>query len=188
MLLLIVFLCPRQESVTNIFPDGKISRPRLTAFALPCGQTHAAFRLSLPDVCQAVGILLDHIRFTPVSSAGIEPAFPPSEGDVLSIIRRGQKNPAPVSPDNRERRESDFFLCTVRFDDTCALGRNRTCDPLDRNQMLYPLSYERNTSFATSFVQSPCDHCPPKAGPPWAEATSANEHKSHLKRLSGKQD
>lgn len=24
-----------------------------------------------------------------------------------------------------------------------ALGRNRTCDPLDRNQMLYPLSYER---------------------------------------------
>ena len=24
-----------------------------------------------------------------------------------------------------------------------ALGRNRTCDPLDRNQMLYPLSYKR---------------------------------------------
>lgn len=28
--------------------------------------------------------------FFPVSSAGIEPAFPPSEGDVLSIIRRGR--------------------------------------------------------------------------------------------------
>lgn len=25
----------------------------------------------------------------------------------------------------------------------CALGRNRTCDPQDRNLMLYPLSYER---------------------------------------------
>ena len=25
----------------------------------------------------------------------------------------------------------------------CALGRNRTCDLLDRNQTLYPLSYER---------------------------------------------
>ncbi|MDQ5902299.1 MAG: hypothetical protein QG606_515, partial [Patescibacteria group bacterium] len=24
-----------------------------------------------------------------VSSAGVEPAFPPSEGDVLSVIRRG---------------------------------------------------------------------------------------------------
>ena len=26
----------------------------------------------------------------------------------------------------------------------CALGRNRTCDLLDRNQTLYPLSYERD--------------------------------------------
>ncbi len=29
----------------------------------------------------------------------------------------------------------------------CALGRNRTCDLLDRNQTLYPLSYERETPF-----------------------------------------
>ena len=55
-------------------------------------------------------MLLSHTRFTPVSSAGIEPAFPPSEGDVLSIIRRGLKNPAPVPPGNREGRESDFYM------------------------------------------------------------------------------
>ena len=52
-------------------------------------ETRASLRLSLPDVCQAVGILLSHSHYVHVSSAGIEPAFPPSEGDVLSIIRRG---------------------------------------------------------------------------------------------------
>jgi hypothetical protein len=31
----------------------------------------------------------------------------------------------------------------------CALGRNRTCDPQDRNLMLYPLSYERVFSDTT---------------------------------------
>ena len=31
-----------------------------------------------------------------------------------------------------------LYLCLL-----CALGRNRTCDLLDRNQTLYPLSYER---------------------------------------------
>ncbi len=32
----------------------------------------------------------------------------------------------------------------------CALGRNRTCDPLDRNQMLYPLSYKRKNKILLS--------------------------------------
>jgi hypothetical protein len=32
------------------------------------------------------------------------------------------------------------------FLQVCALGRNRTCGLLDRNQTLYPLSYEREKS------------------------------------------
>ena len=30
----------------------------------------------------------------------------------------------------------------LKFGQKCVLGRNRTCDLLDRNQTLYPLSYE----------------------------------------------
>ena len=40
------------------------------------------------------------------------------------------------------RREASYPLNDER-DFWCALGRNRTCDLLDRNQTLYPLSYKR---------------------------------------------
>ena len=54
-----------------------------------------------------------------VSSRGIEPRFPPSEGGVLSVIRRGRKNPMP-DPLNYtiERDRYRIFLCV--------LGRNFT--------------------------------------------------------------
>ena len=59
-----------------IFPDGKISRPHLTVLALPtsCGQTRTAFRLSIPYVRQAVGVLRDaNFLRQFVRSEGIEP-------------------------------------------------------------------------------------------------------------------
>lgn len=34
----------------------------------------------------------------------------------------------------------------------CVLGRNRTCDPLDRNQMLYPLSYKDMSDYYIEFI------------------------------------
>lgn len=42
----IIYLLIGKDSATNIFPDGKISRPRLTVFALPFRQTHTTFRPS----------------------------------------------------------------------------------------------------------------------------------------------
>ncbi len=75
-----------------------------------------------------------------VSSAGVEPAFPPSEGGVLSVIRRGRfiscKKPGdPLRYSLVRRHRGPGF--------SGALGRNRTYDLLDRNQTLYPLSYKR---------------------------------------------
>lgn len=55
-----------EESVTNIFSDEKISRPRLTVFALfrqLAEQTQTVFRLSIPYSRQAVGLLRGKIAF-----------------------------------------------------------------------------------------------------------------------------
>jgi hypothetical protein len=72
----------------------------------------------------------------------------------------------------------------------CVLGRNRTCDLLDRNQTLYPLSY-KDLSFLLNFgAERACDLLDRPAlkrslvqdkqpdalftaCPPWAEATKA---------------
>ena len=75
-----------------------------------------------------------------MSSAGVEPAFPPSEGGVLSVIRRGRlifaKKPGdPLRYSLARRHRGPGF--------SGALGRNRTYGLLDRNQTLYPLSYKR---------------------------------------------
>ncbi len=75
-----------------------------------------------------------------VSSVGVEPTFPPSEGGVLSVIRRGRfipyKKPGdPLRYSFVRRHRGPGF--------SGALGRNRTYDLLDRNQTLYPLSYKR---------------------------------------------
>lgn len=43
-------------------------------------------------------------------------------------------------------RAVDLSQSLILFHTRCALGRNRTCDPLDRNQMLYPLSYKRKNN------------------------------------------
>jgi hypothetical protein len=45
------------------------------------------------------------------------------------------RNPSVAKRDSSPRRGE--------LENHCALGRNRTCDLLDRNQTLYPLSYER---------------------------------------------
>ncbi len=89
---LFVFLCARMESVTNIFSDEKISRPRLTVLALPDGKLGHRSGFRFPT--QAKQLACSEAKF-----------------------------PASI----------------------CALGGNRTPDPLVRSQVLYPLSYERGS-------------------------------------------
>ena len=68
---------------------------------------------------------------------------------VFAFRRRGargsNKNIA-VAFDSPARQAVGVLLA-------CALGRNRTCDLLDRNQTLYPLSYERKQTLLPSFSE-----------------------------------
>ena len=45
-----------------------------------------------------------------------------------------------------------MFLVGLRIGLQCALGWNRTNDPLLKRQVLYRLSYERNMSFGSGMV------------------------------------
>ncbi len=68
-------------------------------------------------------------------SVGVEPTFHPSEGCVLSVIRRARSYLILLKDQVKSKNSFRSFLC--------APGKNRTYDLLDRNQTLYPLSYGR---------------------------------------------
>ena len=60
---------------------------------------------------------------------------------------REESNLWPFGPEPNALSTELRVLCALRRDFThqyCVLGRNRTCDLLDRNQTLYPLSYKDN--------------------------------------------
>ena len=61
----------RRDSVTSIFSDEKISRPRLAVLTLPSGQIRTSLRLSHPYGRQAVGVLLFLVHDVHCGSGGI---------------------------------------------------------------------------------------------------------------------
>lgn len=61
---------------------------------------------------------------------------PASRRAPFLVYNKGNARIAPASiPDTRQ-------AIGLLLGHSCVLGRNRTCDLLDRNQTLYPLSYE----------------------------------------------
>ena len=61
--------------VTNIFPDGKISRPRLAVFALSSAQTKTSLRLTKTKTHEAVRVLFCHFVWSMVRTLFIRASF-----------------------------------------------------------------------------------------------------------------
>ena len=57
----------------------------------------------------------------------------------------------PLTSSSGGLRSIQLSYKDIEFDN-CALGRNRTCDLLDRNQTLYPLSYKRKMAEGVRFL------------------------------------